>query len=339
MTLIRTAGLRQTLAFALLIGGTPVTFLCTPPLYLLFVVSLLLPPAVLEGLFPGWVLWVSLFNLVIGNGLMIYVLMMGAFKRRRYSLVLPTVARRRPENGCAPLGRPAGARGAARRARRVGGLRGFVSTGHAAFLTQAGQVAGGGPDPQGLEFAYPPLPTLLAGVLLGGGIALSVVAAVFAGVTLHLTGEQLLRRGLDLPTVLGLILPVFAVPAVAYAASQSVSGIAALSLLAVALQGFVVDGDTDVGFTCGLALAACFLFDPIAIIYALALGAAAFFFAVDRFRTTRSAAPATVAVITFPTVFVTPAWMFLQWRFTGDAADEPHARGDRARTSGAGLLR
>ena len=88
LQLVRTAGLRQTLAFALLIGGTPVTFLFTPPLYLLFVVSLLLPPAVLDGLFPGRVLWVSLFNLVIGNGLMIYVSMMGAFKRRRYSLVL-----------------------------------------------------------------------------------------------------------------------------------------------------------------------------------------------------------------------------------------------------------
>jgi cellulose synthase/poly-beta-1,6-N-acetylglucosamine synthase-like glycosyltransferase len=88
LKLVRTAGLRQTLAFALLIGGTPVTFLFTPPLYLLFVVSLLLPPAVLDGLFPGWVLWVSLFNLVVGNGLMIYVSMMGAFKRRRYSLVL-----------------------------------------------------------------------------------------------------------------------------------------------------------------------------------------------------------------------------------------------------------
>ncbi|MCE3554373.1 hypothetical protein LWC33_23315 [Pseudonocardia sp. RS11V-5] len=133
---------------------------------------------------------------------------------------------------------------------------------------------------------------------------------MFAGVTLHLTGEQLLRRGFDLATVAGLILPVFAVPAVAYAASQSMSGIAALSLLAVALQGFVwfvVDGDTDAVFTCGLALAACFFFDPIAIFYAIALGAAAFFFAVDRFRTTRAAAPATVAVITFPTVFVTLA--------------------------------
>ena len=86
--LLRTAGLRQTAAFALLVGGTPATFLFTPPLYVLFAVSLILPPSKLAGLFPGWVLWVSLVNLLVGNGLMIYVSMMGAFKRRRYELVL-----------------------------------------------------------------------------------------------------------------------------------------------------------------------------------------------------------------------------------------------------------
>ena len=40
------------------------------------------PPSTMAGLFPGWVLWVSLVNLLVGNGLMIYVSMMGAFKRR-----------------------------------------------------------------------------------------------------------------------------------------------------------------------------------------------------------------------------------------------------------------
>ena len=87
VALVRTAGLRQTLSFALLIGGTPASFLFTPPLYLIFVVSLLLPPDVLSPYFPGWVLWVSLLNLLVGNGMMIYISMMGAFKRRRYDLV------------------------------------------------------------------------------------------------------------------------------------------------------------------------------------------------------------------------------------------------------------
>jgi cellulose synthase/poly-beta-1,6-N-acetylglucosamine synthase-like glycosyltransferase len=85
--LVRTTGLRQALAFALLVGGTPLTFLLVPPLYALFLVSLLVPSAALSSFFPAWVLAVSLFNLLIGNALMVYLTMMGAFKRRRYRLV------------------------------------------------------------------------------------------------------------------------------------------------------------------------------------------------------------------------------------------------------------
>jgi hypothetical protein len=85
--LVRTAGPKQVAAFALLIGGTPAAFLFTSPLHVIFVLSLVLPPGALTGVLEGWVLWVSLANLVIGNGLMIYVSMMGAFKRRRYLLV------------------------------------------------------------------------------------------------------------------------------------------------------------------------------------------------------------------------------------------------------------
>lgn len=179
--------------------------------------------------------------------------------------------------------------------------RGFVAPGHAEFLRLA--------DRGGL--AYPPVPVLLAQFLPAFGLC--VVAAVFAAITLHRTGEQIVRRGFDGVVVAGLVLPVFAVPAVAYAASQSVSGIASLTLLAIALQGFVwfvVDGDTDGGFTCGLALAAAFLFDPVSVLYAPALGLATWFFAPDR-----RAAPASVLVIVFPTVFALLSWTFLEWRF------------------------
>ena len=66
-----------------------------------------------------------------------------------------------------------------------------------------------------------------------------------------------------------LLLPLFAVPVVAYAAaSQSVAGIVLLSMLAVAVHGFVrftVNRDTEAGFLTGLALAAAFAVDPIAI--------------------------------------------------------------------------
>jgi glycosyltransferase XagB len=86
--LVRTAGLRQALAFALLIGGTAASFLAVIPLYIVFAVSLALSPDQLSRYFPGWVLWFSLINLLLGNGLMIWVSMMGAFRRKRYWLVL-----------------------------------------------------------------------------------------------------------------------------------------------------------------------------------------------------------------------------------------------------------
>ena len=85
--LVRQTGLRAAFGFLMLVGGTPVTFLCVPPLYAVFIVSLLVPPDALSPYFPGWVMWMSLANLLAGNALMIYVSMMGAFKRKRYQLV------------------------------------------------------------------------------------------------------------------------------------------------------------------------------------------------------------------------------------------------------------
>ena len=147
-------------------------------------------------------------------------------------------------------------------------VRGFESSSHRMFAAQAAAVRAGGPDLAGIGAAYPPLPTLLAGLVPGGSLGLSVVASLFAGCTLHLVWEQLVRR--DVPTLLigCLLLPLFAVPAVAYAASQSVAGIVLLSMLAVAVHGFVrftVNRDTEAGFLTGLALAAAFAVDPIAI--------------------------------------------------------------------------
>jgi cellulose synthase/poly-beta-1,6-N-acetylglucosamine synthase-like glycosyltransferase len=85
--LVRTTGWKQAAGFALLIGGTPLSFLCVPPLYALLALSVVLDPTVLAPLFPGWVLWTSLANLLVGNSLMIWVSMMGAFRRQRYRLV------------------------------------------------------------------------------------------------------------------------------------------------------------------------------------------------------------------------------------------------------------
>ena len=87
LALVKVAGARETLAFMLLIAGTPIMFLLVLPLYAVFIASLVLPSQLYSEVFPGWVLWLSLLNLILGNALMIYVCMMGAFKRERYELV------------------------------------------------------------------------------------------------------------------------------------------------------------------------------------------------------------------------------------------------------------
>jgi cellulose synthase/poly-beta-1,6-N-acetylglucosamine synthase-like glycosyltransferase len=86
--LVRRTGWKKAIGFALLVGGTPVSFLCVPPLYVLFAVTMIVGPKQIAPFFPGWVLWVSVACLIVGNALMIYVSMMGVFKRKRYRLVL-----------------------------------------------------------------------------------------------------------------------------------------------------------------------------------------------------------------------------------------------------------
>jgi glycosyltransferase XagB len=87
-SLVRVIGVRQATGFALLIAGTPMSFLFVAPLYALFIVSLICNDRVFTLMYPGWALWIGLFNLLVGNALMIYVSMMGAFLRKRYGLVL-----------------------------------------------------------------------------------------------------------------------------------------------------------------------------------------------------------------------------------------------------------
>ncbi|MGH7594589.1 MAG: glycosyltransferase family 2 protein [Gemmatimonadales bacterium] len=86
--LLRRAGWRHTVGFVLLIGGTPLIFLIFPVSIALTTIWLLTRTTLLEPLFPPVVLYLALFNLLIGNALAIYVNMFAVFKRRLHMLVL-----------------------------------------------------------------------------------------------------------------------------------------------------------------------------------------------------------------------------------------------------------
>jgi cellulose synthase/poly-beta-1,6-N-acetylglucosamine synthase-like glycosyltransferase len=87
LALIREVGLRRFAAFALLIAGTPLTFLGVIPLYLVTLLSIFIPTELLSSVFPVWLLWITLVNFILGNSAMVYLSMMGPYKRGTFALI------------------------------------------------------------------------------------------------------------------------------------------------------------------------------------------------------------------------------------------------------------
>ncbi|MBB5396447.1 glycosyltransferase [Mucilaginibacter sp. AK015] len=85
-------GWRGFLGFNFFIGATPVTFLVYPLMLAFFICYVVFDLSSIRTLFPDWVLFMSIFNLMVGNILMIYVNMIAVFKRRYYELILFAIA-------------------------------------------------------------------------------------------------------------------------------------------------------------------------------------------------------------------------------------------------------
>lgn len=85
-------GWKGFIGFGFFIGATPITFLVYPLLLLFFIAYVIFDLSSIRSLFPDWVLFMAIFNLMVGNILMIYVNMMAVFKRRYYELILFAIA-------------------------------------------------------------------------------------------------------------------------------------------------------------------------------------------------------------------------------------------------------
>jgi len=92
VALWRKLGWKGFLGFSFFIGATPLTFLVYPLLLSIFIAYVVFDLSTIRTLFPDWVLFMSIFNLMVGNILMIYVNMMAVFKRRFYELILFAIA-------------------------------------------------------------------------------------------------------------------------------------------------------------------------------------------------------------------------------------------------------
>ncbi|MCO5937423.1 glycosyltransferase [Mucilaginibacter sp. RB4R14] len=85
-------GWKGFLGFNFFIGATPIIFLVYPLLLIFFICYVVFDLSGIRTLFPDWVLFMSIFNLMVGNILMIYINMIAVFKRRYYELILFAVA-------------------------------------------------------------------------------------------------------------------------------------------------------------------------------------------------------------------------------------------------------
>ncbi len=86
--LVSKIGWRGFFGFNFFVSLTPITFLIYPVLLAFFLIYLTFDLKNVRVLFPDWILYISIFNFVAGNALMIYINMLAVFKRRYYELIL-----------------------------------------------------------------------------------------------------------------------------------------------------------------------------------------------------------------------------------------------------------
>lgn len=83
----RTLGHSGFWGFQMFVGGTIMTALLMPFMFGMYIFWMITQSMALDAYFPPFVSYMSLFNLLMGNGFFIYVYMLGAYKRHNYTLI------------------------------------------------------------------------------------------------------------------------------------------------------------------------------------------------------------------------------------------------------------
>jgi hypothetical protein len=84
---LRTTGLLGFLGFVFFIGGTALSGLLNPVFWLLYLIWLIMTTSGLDPIFPEVLLFLSLFNLLAGNGTLIFLHMLAPIRRGWLNLI------------------------------------------------------------------------------------------------------------------------------------------------------------------------------------------------------------------------------------------------------------
>lgn len=85
--LVRTIGPLGTIGFVFFIGGTMLSGLLNPIFWAIFAFWAVTQTSGFDVVFPPILLYIALFNLILGNGMFIYLMMLAPFRRRWLRLV------------------------------------------------------------------------------------------------------------------------------------------------------------------------------------------------------------------------------------------------------------
>jgi hypothetical protein len=194
-----------------------------------------------------------------------------------------------------------------------------VNTPNQQLLDHVASVAWDRADVAWIGEIYPPLSTLLAGIIPGGRLGLGFAGAIVAGVFLQKMLEIMVQRKFS-PWLAGLLLIALAGnPLFGYTVTENFAAFLGLAFFGLGITDivrFVAWGNTQSGFRAGIYLMLAVLSDLSGLLYVLTAAAAAPFLTLGR-RHQPGARAANVLVIVYPTAAALAAIMTLNLIFTG----------------------
>lgn len=194
-----------------------------------------------------------------------------------------------------------------------------------AFAQRAAALPWMRADPTWVGHLYPPITTVVAAIVPGGTIGMTILGALVAGFLLHAVIEGMRQRGFALSSTVVFTVALAANPLFAYAATENLPAFLGIGLFGLGfadLVRFTTDRDTQSGFRAGILLMLAALSDPSGVVYVVAATVAAPLLSASGSRSIggRSVGrgSANTLVVLFPTLSAFGGVMLLEWIFAGD---------------------
>ena len=195
----------------------------------------------------------------------------------------------------------------------------MTATPNDTFALRASGIAWDRADPAWVAQLYPPITTVVAALVPGGELGMTVVGALVTGFLLHALIEGMRRRGAAVSTTILFTVALAANPLFAFAATENLPAFIGIGLFGLGfadLVRFTVHRDTQSGFRAGILLMLAALSDPSGIVYVVVATLAAPLLSSGR-GTRVARGSSNTLVVLFPSLCAFGIVFLLDWVFLG----------------------